>query len=60
MRHIVTRRPKPAGWWTPVRKQTLWDMYVEGKSFEDMAKAFGVTIASVQRTLYKYKKEQQQ
>lgn len=33
-------------------------MYVEGKSFEDIAQHFGVTIAAAQRQVYDYKKEQ--
>lgn len=57
---IFPRKRKPAGWWTPERKQALWDMYVEGKSFEDMAKKFEATIASVQRVIYDHKKEQRQ
>jgi hypothetical protein len=57
---IFPRRRKSPGWWTPTRKQVLWEMYVAGDSFEDMAKAFDTTVASVQRVIYGYKKEQQQ
>lgn len=58
MRNIVTRKSKPVGWWTPERRQKAWDMYVEGESFEDIAKHFGVTIAAAQRQVYQYKREQ--
>lgn len=54
----VTRPSKKPGWWTPERRQEAWDMYVEGKSFEDIAQHFGVTIAAAQRQVYDYKKEQ--
>jgi transposase len=32
-------------------------MYVEGKSFEEMAQHFGVTIAAAQRQVYQYKRD---
>ncbi len=57
-KNIVTRPRKVAGWWTPERRQVAWDMYVEGKPFEDIAKHFGVTIAAAARQVYDYKKEQ--
>jgi transposase-like protein len=56
--NIVTRSRKPAGWWTPEKRQEIWDMYAEGKPFEDIAKHFGVTIAAAARQVYDYKKEQ--
>jgi transposase len=33
-------------------------MYVEGKSFEEIAKHFGVTLAAAARQVYQHKKEQ--
>lgn len=33
-------------------------MYVAGKSFEDIAKHFEVTIAAAQRQVYDYKRKQ--
>ncbi len=57
-KNIVTRPRKPAGWWTPEKRQEIWDMYAEGKPFEDIAKHFGVTIAAAARQVYDYKKEQ--
>ncbi len=54
----VVRPSKKPGWWTPERQKAVWDMYVEGESFEDIAEHFGVTIAAAQRQIYAYKKGQ--
>lgn len=56
--NIVTRPRKPAGWWTPERRQEVWDMYVAGEPFEVIAKHFGVSISATARQVYDYKKEQ--
>jgi transposase len=45
------------GWWTPERRQVAWDMYVEGKSFEEIANHFGVALAAASRQVYARKKE---
>ncbi len=57
-RNIVIRPRKPAGWWTPEKRQVAWDMYVAGKSFEEIADHFGVTLAAAARQVYAHKKEQ--
>lgn len=57
-KNIVSRPRKPAGWWTPEKRQVAWDMYVEGKPFEEIAKHFGVTLAAAARQIYAHKKEQ--
>lgn len=56
--NIVSRPRKPAGWWTPEKRQVAWDMYVEGKSFGEIAEHFGVTLAAAARQVYQHKKEQ--
>ena len=56
--NIVSRPRKPAGWWTPEKRQVAWDMYVEGKPFGEIAKHFGVTLAAAARQVYAHKKEQ--
>jgi len=56
--NIVSRPRKVAGWWTPERRQVAWDMYVAGKSFEEIAEHFGVTLAAAARQVYQHKKEQ--
>lgn len=58
-RHIVRHKAKPEGFWTPEKRQTVWDMYVAGSKFEDIAKHFDVTIASAQRQIYDFKKREQ-
>jgi len=58
MRHIVLRRRKPEGYWTPERIKAVWDMYVDGKPFEEIAQEFDTTIAAVQRQVYDYKRKQ--
>jgi DNA-directed RNA polymerase specialized sigma24 family protein len=57
-KNIVSRPRKPAGWWTPEKRQVAWDMYVEGKPFDEIAKHFGVTLAAAARQIYAHKKEQ--
>ena len=57
-KNIVSRPRKPAGWWTPEKRQVAWDMYVEGKPFEEIAEHFGVTLAAAARQVYQHKKEQ--
>jgi len=56
--NIVSRPRKPAGWWTPERRQVAWDMYIAGKPFEEIAEHFGVTLAAAARQVYQHKKEQ--
>lgn len=53
---VVACIRKPVGYWTLEKRQVLWDMYVGGKPFGDIAKHFGVTIAAAQRQVYNYKK----
>ncbi len=54
--NIVIQRRKPHRWWTPERRQVVWDMYVDGKSYEEIAEHFGVTVAAAQRQVYNCKK----
>lgn len=56
-REPVIKNPRPFGWWTPDRRKALWALYLAGESYADMAKAFGVTIAAVERQIYRYKKD---
>jgi len=55
--NIVRRSRKPMGWWTPEKRQMAWDMYVEGRSFEEIAKHFGVSLSAAARQVYARKKE---
>jgi len=55
--NIVRRLRKPMGWWTPEKRQVAWDMYVEGRSFEEIAKHFDVSLSAAERQVYAYKKE---
>lgn len=57
-RNIVIRPRKPAGWWTSEKRQVAWDMYIAGKSFEEIADHFEVTLAAAARQVYVHKKEQ--
>ena len=54
--NIVIQRRKPHRWWTPERRQVVWDMYVAGATFEDIAEHFEVTVAAAQRQVYNCKK----
>ncbi len=57
MSHIVITNRRGPNWWTPEKRQQVWDMYVRGDTYEAIAKEFGVSVASIQSQIYKYKKD---
>ena len=54
--NIVIQHRKTHRWWTPERRKVVWDMYVAGATFEDIAEHFKVTVAAAQRQVYNCKK----